>query len=97
MGHLLVRDLSPVLDTAVRELSKQNSMSLSEAAKSLMHSGMVANENDRHSESGSEMRLGDQLASIFKGVFQTDAEHLEFERSLETFRRAPDRHLPDLE
>jgi hypothetical protein len=93
MGDLLVRDLSPVLDTAVRELSKQNSMSLSEAAKSLMHSGMVANENGRHSE----MRLGDQLASIFKGVFQTDAEHLEFERSLETFRRAPDRHLPDLE
>jgi hypothetical protein len=97
MGDLLVRDLSPVLDTAVRELSKQNSMSLSEAAKSLMHSGMVAIENSRPSEAGSEMRLGDQLANIFKGVFKTDAEHAEFERTLETFRRAPDRHVPDLE
>jgi hypothetical protein len=97
MGNILVRDLSPVLDTAVRELSKKKSLSLSEAAKSLMHSGMAAKWNDGYSESGSALRLGDQLTKIFKGVFQTDAEHAEFEQSLESFRRAPDRRPVELE
>ena len=95
MGNLLVRDLSPVLDTAVRELSKQKSVSLSEAAQALMHSGMAANRNGEHSDSGSELPLGDQLTEIFKGVFQTETEHAEFESSLEKFRRAPDRQPPE--
>lgn len=97
MSDLLVRDLSPVLDTAVRELSKQKSLSLSEAAKSLMHSGVAANRNGGYAQSGSALRLGDQLTKIFKGVFRTDAEHAEFEQSLESCRRAPDRTPIELE
>lgn len=95
MGDLLVRDLSPVLDTAVRELSKQKSVSLSEAAQALMHSGKAANMNGVHSDRGSQLGLGDKLTNIFKGVFQSDAEHSDFEASLEKFRRAPDRQPPE--
>lgn len=95
MRYLLVRDLSPVLDTAVREISKRRSMSLSEAAKTLMHSGLASNKNGEHSDRRSQQGLGVGLMNTFKGVFQSDAEHAEFEADLENFRRAPDRQPPE--
>ena len=97
MGNMLVRDMPPVLEDAVREYSRDHSVSISEAAKSLMRSGVVANRNDLFAGKKAETKPGDQLVQIFQGVFQSDEEHAEFERSLRDFRRAPDRAPLDFE
>lgn len=89
MGNLLIRDMPPVLDSAVRELSARTGISFSEAAKELMRSGVAANSNTSKGDDEKPLLTGDFLVNTFGGGTKESSE--EFARILDEVRHMPDR------
>ena len=81
MASILVRDISPELESSLREYALPRGLSLSQAAVELMRLGMESETADE--KSGDGLPVGDFLVETLKEVFHTKDEAEEFIHSHE--------------
>lgn len=83
MTNMLVRNIPPELESAIRELAARKRLTLSAAALELMQSGMAANSDVSDLNAADESPVADFLAETLKEVLHTEDEAEEFIRSHE--------------
>ncbi len=83
MTNMLVRNIPPELESAIRELAARKRLTLSAAALELMQSGMAANSDVSDLYAADESPVADFLAETLKEVLHTEDEAEEFIRSHE--------------
>ena len=87
MASILVRDLSPELETSLREYALARDLSLSEAAVELLQLGVETESSDE--KSGDGLPVGDFLVETLKEVLHTKDQAEEFIHNQEDPVRRP--------
>lgn len=83
MTNLMVRNIPPELESAIRAMAARKGLTLSEAAVVLMQSGMAENLDESDVGAIDESPVAGFLAETLKEVLHTEDEAEEFIRSHE--------------